>query len=194
MVQCAAADCTQEGISKCGRCKQQFYCGSECQAKEWPSHKKQCKPPNTTPSSAQISPFGQTFNMFSGSSAPMSASASFFLPMFGYTAAKPELVYADLVNTYRLLRLGAHGTAERVPPALQNMDFSAWMDRVVRSGILPDWWDAEVHRAGIETYAREDAWGRLDRVVSRDEIRASLAKPARMLSLEMMVERVLNTE
>ncbi|KAJ7449184.1 hypothetical protein FB451DRAFT_1375088 [Mycena latifolia] len=191
MVQCASTECSNEGVSQCGRCKQRFYCGAECQQKDWPAHKKNCKRPNAPP--PQMSPFGQMFNMFSGLSAPMSSSAEFFLPMFGYTAARPELVYADLVNSYRLLRLGSHQNAGRVTPAVQGMEFGEWMDRVTSTGILPEWWDAEVHRAGIETYAREDALGRLDRVVSREEIRDSLDKPARMMSLEMMVERVINS-
>lgn len=29
-------------ISRCGRCKTAFYCSRECQAQDWPSHKKTC--------------------------------------------------------------------------------------------------------------------------------------------------------
>ncbi|KAJ7080587.1 hypothetical protein B0H15DRAFT_856481 [Mycena belliarum] len=190
MVQCAVAECTEEGKSQCGRCKQRFYCSADCQQKDWKVHKKNCKSPAAT--SAQLSPFGQVFNKFSGQSAPMSSTALFFDPMFGYTAARPELVYADLVNAYRLLRLGSHSNATRVSPTVQNMEFGEWMERVVSTGLLPEWWEADVHRAGIDAYTREDAWGRLDRTVSRDEIRNSLDKPARVISLEMMVERIMN--
>ncbi|KAJ7148760.1 hypothetical protein C8R43DRAFT_516496 [Mycena crocata] len=194
MVQCAIAGCTQEGISQCGKCKKRFYCTADCQQKDWPEHKKQCKRPNASPTpgpTPTMSPFGQMFNMFSGSSTPMSSNAVFFDPMFGYTADKPELVYADLVNAYRLLRLGSHSTASAVPPTVQNMEFSEWMERITRSGVLPKWWDADVNGAGIDTYSHEDAWGRLDRVVSRDEICDSLVKRARVMSLEMIIERIV---
>ncbi|KAJ6555083.1 hypothetical protein DFH09DRAFT_1365800 [Mycena vulgaris] len=162
--------------------------GTEFQ--NWSAHKKKCKFPYTP--QVQVSPFGQTFNMMSGLSAPLSSTGQFFAPMFGYKARNPERVYADLVNAFRLLRLGSHLNAARVPPEVQNMEFSEWMDKVTRAGIPPAWWDADVHRAGIDAYTREDAWGRLDRVVSRDEIRDSLEKPGRMMGLEMMVERIVN--
>lgn len=131
------------------------------------------------------------FNIFTGASEPMSATAKFFDPMFGYTAAEPGRVYKDLVNAYRLLRLGAHANAHRVPAALRGIGFGEWMARVARVGVLPRWWDGEVNGAGIEVYAREDAWGRIDRVVTKEEVKASVARQ-RVLSLEMIVEKVLN--
>ncbi|TKC49329.1 hypothetical protein EI555_021498 [Monodon monoceros] len=35
---------TKEGLSKCGRCKQAFYCNVECQREDWPMHKLECSP------------------------------------------------------------------------------------------------------------------------------------------------------
>ncbi|KAJ7441149.1 hypothetical protein FB451DRAFT_1466631 [Mycena latifolia] len=194
MVQCAILHCSEEGKSQCARCKSVFYCGADCQKKDWPTHKRHCKRANaTTPNMAPMSPYGYTFNVFSGRSIPLSSTVEFFSPSFGYVAASPALVYADLVNAYRLLRLGAHDNATLVSCALQGIDFGEWMARVTGSGILPEWWDAEVHTAGIEVYAREDAWGRLDRAVTRDEISASLAKCSEIMRLEMIVERIMNT-
>lgn len=160
---------------------------------DWSAHKKACKKPAAAagPGAPAMSPFGEVFNIFSGASTPMSATADFFAPMFGYTAADPTLVYKDLVNAYRLLRLGAHANAYRVLPVLQNIEFSDWMDRVTRAELLPKWWDKEVNNAGIEAYAREDDWGRLDRDVTKEEIRAHVGK--RLISLEMMVERIVNS-
>ncbi|XP_054443611.1 N-lysine methyltransferase SMYD2 isoform X2 [Pteronotus mesoamericanus] len=34
----------KEGLSKCGRCKQAFYCDVECQKEDWPMHKLECSP------------------------------------------------------------------------------------------------------------------------------------------------------
>ncbi|KAK2501046.1 hypothetical protein MC885_002319 [Smutsia gigantea] len=34
----------KEGLSKCGRCKQAFYCNVECQKEDWPMHKLECSP------------------------------------------------------------------------------------------------------------------------------------------------------
>ncbi|XP_022449102.1 N-lysine methyltransferase SMYD2 isoform X3 [Delphinapterus leucas] len=34
----------KEGLSKCGRCKQAFYCDVECQREDWPMHKLECSP------------------------------------------------------------------------------------------------------------------------------------------------------
>ncbi|KAJ6551756.1 hypothetical protein B0H19DRAFT_1073395 [Mycena capillaripes] len=197
MVQCDVPECTEEGKSQCGRCKQRFYCSVACQQKAWPAHKEECKrltskaKANAAPSPpAQMSPFGQMFNMFTGLSQPMSATAKFFEPMFGYTAADPDLVYKDLVNAYRLLRLGSHLNAYRVPPALQGIEFSDWMARVARLDILPKWWDEGVNGTGIEAYAREDMWGRLDRVVTKEEVEARAQK--RLVSLQMIVEKIVD--
>ncbi|KAM4771738.1 N-lysine methyltransferase SMYD2 isoform 1-T1 [Rhinophrynus dorsalis] len=43
----------KEGLSKCGKCKQAFYCNVECQKGDWPMHKLEC--------SAMCS-YGQTWN------------------------------------------------------------------------------------------------------------------------------------
>ncbi|XP_078012441.1 N-lysine methyltransferase SMYD2 isoform X4 [Phascolarctos cinereus] len=32
----------KEGLSKCGRCRQAFYCNVECQKEDWPMHKLEC--------------------------------------------------------------------------------------------------------------------------------------------------------
>ncbi|KAJ7653167.1 hypothetical protein DFH06DRAFT_1474926 [Mycena polygramma] len=195
MVQCDVAECTEEGKSQCARCKQRFYCTAACQQKDWRAHKKECKriTANAGPRAGPpppISPLGHILNRFSGNSQPMSATARFFEPLFGYTAAEPARVYRDLVNAYRALRLGAHANAYRVPPALQNMEFGDWMDRLGGLGVLPDWWDKEVNGKGLEIYVREDAWGRLDRDITSDELQADVKK--RMMSLEMIVEKVLD--
>ncbi|MBZ3878784.1 N-lysine methyltransferase SMYD2 [Sciurus carolinensis] len=34
----------REGLSKCGRCEQAFYCNVECQEDDWPTHKLECSP------------------------------------------------------------------------------------------------------------------------------------------------------
>ncbi|KAJ7407021.1 SET and MYND domain containing 2 [Willisornis vidua] len=43
----------KEGLSKCGRCKQAFYCNVECQKEDWPMHKLEC---------ASMCAFGQNWN------------------------------------------------------------------------------------------------------------------------------------
>ncbi|XP_064411656.1 N-lysine methyltransferase SMYD2 [Latimeria chalumnae] len=43
----------KEGLSKCGRCKQAFYCNVECQRGDWPMHKLECSSMRT---------FGQNWN------------------------------------------------------------------------------------------------------------------------------------
>ncbi|KAJ7606967.1 hypothetical protein DFH06DRAFT_236314 [Mycena polygramma] len=42
--QCAGAECKKEGKMRCGRCRRYLYCSTECQRKDWPAHKKECKP------------------------------------------------------------------------------------------------------------------------------------------------------
>ncbi|XP_058144003.1 N-lysine methyltransferase SMYD2 isoform X2 [Dasypus novemcinctus] len=41
---CEHCFCRKEGLSKCGRCKQAFYCNVECQKEDWPMHKLECSP------------------------------------------------------------------------------------------------------------------------------------------------------
>ncbi|XP_065535489.1 N-lysine methyltransferase SMYD2 isoform X3 [Lathamus discolor] len=43
----------KEGLSKCGRCKQAFYCDVECQKEDWPMHKLEC---------SAMCAFGQNWN------------------------------------------------------------------------------------------------------------------------------------
>ncbi|KAJ6605207.1 hypothetical protein DFH09DRAFT_1067486 [Mycena vulgaris] len=71
----------------------------------------------------QMSPYGQKFNIFSGLSDPFSSTAESFAPIFGYTAANPGPVYADLVDAYRILRLSAPANAALVSPELQSIGF-----------------------------------------------------------------------
>ncbi|KAG8504446.1 N-lysine methyltransferase SMYD2, partial [Galemys pyrenaicus] len=41
---CALLSLRREGLSKCGRCKQAFYCDAECQKADWPLHRLECAP------------------------------------------------------------------------------------------------------------------------------------------------------
>ncbi|KAJ7171081.1 hypothetical protein C8R46DRAFT_1087613 [Mycena filopes] len=183
MVECAAANCTEDGKSQCSRCKSRFYCSPACQQRDWPAHKAECKR-LVAIANAPISSLGHILNP-DGTSNPMSNVGDFFNPMFGYTPAHPETVYKDIVSAYHVLRLGAHPNAPRVSAAMQGMPFSEWMERFLRVGILPSWWDTEVNGAGIEAYTREDAFGRLDRDVKIEEL-----SPRSRLG--MIVERILN--
>jgi hypothetical protein len=42
MIECARTDCDQKGIASCSVCMSEFYCGAECQKKDWKTHKKVC--------------------------------------------------------------------------------------------------------------------------------------------------------
>ncbi|XP_077341889.1 N-lysine methyltransferase SMYD2 [Lithobates pipiens] len=39
---CDLCFCRKEGLAKCGKCKQAFYCNVECQKGDWPMHKLEC--------------------------------------------------------------------------------------------------------------------------------------------------------
>ncbi|XP_072188131.1 N-lysine methyltransferase SMYD2 isoform X2 [Excalfactoria chinensis] len=50
---CDGCFARKEGLSKCGRCKQAFYCDVECQKEDWPMHKLEC---------SAMCTFGQNWN------------------------------------------------------------------------------------------------------------------------------------
>ncbi|XP_075781307.1 N-lysine methyltransferase SMYD2 isoform X3 [Pelodiscus sinensis] len=50
---CECCFARKEGLSKCGRCKQAFYCNVECQKEDWPMHKLEC---------SAMCVFGQNWN------------------------------------------------------------------------------------------------------------------------------------
>ncbi|XP_059697045.1 N-lysine methyltransferase SMYD2 isoform X2 [Haemorhous mexicanus] len=50
---CDGCFARKEGLSKCGRCKQAFYCNVECQKEDWPMHKLEC---------ASMCTFGQNWH------------------------------------------------------------------------------------------------------------------------------------
>uniref|UniRef100_A0A670I3J9 N-lysine methyltransferase SMYD2 n=1 Tax=Podarcis muralis TaxID=64176 RepID=A0A670I3J9_PODMU len=50
---CECCFARKEGLSRCGRCKQAFYCNVECQKQDWPLHKLEC---------SAMCVFGQNWN------------------------------------------------------------------------------------------------------------------------------------
>ncbi len=34
--------CGKAASLRCSKCRKVFYCGKECQARDWPIHKKEC--------------------------------------------------------------------------------------------------------------------------------------------------------
>ncbi|KAJ7202031.1 hypothetical protein GGX14DRAFT_570930 [Mycena pura] len=195
-----ATDCSEEG-GQMDSGNFEFQTPKQDIAKKpYPNARAQADTTATRPRPyPKLSPFaiGLRRNILSGLAPPISSrgAAGFFDPVFGHSAARPERVYAELVNAYRLLRSGHHWHSARVPPGMQGMTFAEWMDRVTRAGILPEWWEPAVHRTEIDVYAREDAWGNLEKEVSREDIRCSLpiGQQGRMMSLEEMVMTVVKT-
>jgi len=49
---CAA--CGQEAASRCGRCRQVYYCSKDCQKRDWPGHRQACALPATAAPTAPI--------------------------------------------------------------------------------------------------------------------------------------------
>jgi len=45
--------CGAETTTRCGRCKEAFYCKPACQKKDWPAHKSGCGAPSS-PSAAVV--------------------------------------------------------------------------------------------------------------------------------------------
>ena len=40
---CFACGKSGHNLPKCGQCSQAYYCGADCQRKNWPKHKRSCK-------------------------------------------------------------------------------------------------------------------------------------------------------
>ena len=47
---CKAKNCQKKGTSRCGRCKNVWYCSRQCQLSHWKKHKKKCKQSGTSDS------------------------------------------------------------------------------------------------------------------------------------------------
>ncbi|PBL01958.1 hypothetical protein ARMGADRAFT_233531 [Armillaria gallica] len=203
MVQCSEGDCSTEATHRCSRCKERVYCSAECQAKDWPTHKTQCKKVTTQPGAqpnsslppgymmgplGPMSMLGSTYNLATGLSTPASSNALFFSEMFGYKAECPERIYSEIVDTYRIFRSGDY--LQATGPS--SMPFEEYVTKVEKSGILPGWWKEE-NRDGLLKFSKEDEWGNLERQVTKEEIKNHLDKPAYMLTYEMMIERIKNS-
>jgi len=39
---CSVPTCTKKSTSRCSKCKQAWYCSTECQKQDWPKHKTEC--------------------------------------------------------------------------------------------------------------------------------------------------------
>ncbi|KAJ7062097.1 hypothetical protein C8F01DRAFT_1136387 [Mycena amicta] len=197
---CNWKPCKKAGTKKCGRCKRPAYCSVECQRKAWPKHKKECtsdareralKGVNLTPF---FSEYGMIHKTDTHELTPVSILSQFFLPETGYPFTKPEHLFEDLVDAYRVLRLGEHLNARRLPAHMaRNISFDVWMERVSASGLLPPWWRWPFHGVSLDIYTARDKWGRLDREVSIREIeeRPRADRSKSMFRFGMIIEAAL---
>jgi len=143
------------------------------------------------PYPSSFSQFGHMVNVVSGESKPISQSAVFFTELFGYTASKPRMVYEELIDAFRLQRIIEASGGQALGPAPP--EFAAFMEKVNGAGILPNWWQENVHGQEILKFTEGDEWARLDRVVDREAILAHHnpdGKKKPEMRLRMIAERV----
>ncbi|KAJ7612725.1 hypothetical protein FB45DRAFT_1117295, partial [Roridomyces roridus] len=60
MEQCATG-CGKSAELRCSTCKTVHYCGTECQKKDWKTHKKECSPPLPRPPTTHCTGCNQRF-------------------------------------------------------------------------------------------------------------------------------------
>jgi hypothetical protein len=91
---CAQCGAVKDSNKKCSRCKLVYYCGRECQAKNWATHKADCKPaaaPSTSAAEQKESGRKRKESSPESSSATAGAAADTALPVKAFTDRGTEL-------------------------------------------------------------------------------------------------------
>ena len=70
--QCGSCKKALEKVSRCGRCKIEYYCNAVCQKSHWPTHKKVCQQKKPEQKKDYLSTHNQARSVFSFTSTPSS--------------------------------------------------------------------------------------------------------------------------
>ncbi|GAQ78848.1 hypothetical protein KFL_000190650 [Klebsormidium nitens] len=172
---CRNQECGEAATMQCGRCKENgiavWYCGRDCQRKDYKGHKEACKA-----GVVGKTPPAPTF------AAPPGAFASSGLPPFLQSNDEPKSwckglsekrAYKRFIDSYRLRieddytmrgdASGLYGGEDPLP------SFLRFLRKARRKDLMPDWWNDE-KEAALKKMALTDKWANIKYAVEKSDI------------------------
>ncbi|KAF1993855.1 hypothetical protein P154DRAFT_449135, partial [Amniculicola lignicola CBS 123094] len=198
---CFSATPASGKLLRCSRCRAAFYCNTACQKADWSMHKKNCRRDSGGPSPSTSYPPTPLPSSPSAYQPPPTAA---FPAMFGLELDLPSLdektVFTYLIDAYRLRvtddfiftgTIREHSLRSAIPEPIR--DFQTFLGKAEkRTGVLPQWWNAE-RRAACAAFAAERAWQSINQEVDKADIIEKYADNIMPMRLRLLAEKVYGT-
>ena len=170
---------SEEPLKRCGRCQDVRYCSTDCQKSDWPSHKSNCKKPDST-SSGGLSNVAALLEGLTGG--------------IDLHKLSEKDCFTQLIDSYRLRiedDYNFHGdTCGLYGGHSPRKDFTRFLVKAEkRKGLLPRWW-SESKKEDCINFGMTSDWPCLKAAVEKSDIVEHYGDRTMPMKLRIVAEKV----